>query len=179
MKKEHNDDELREISPFLLEQRQKSKDAFKMPDNYFQQLDAEVFERLSKTEGRQTEHPQAAAGWSVRIFRSRTIMAVAAAIAVLVAAFQVLKPTTLPVQEQLPLAAYEMPELSGEDIEAWVLQNATEFETDQLATIAAVEPEPDGQILNPKQSDKQLDIQPEDVESLLHEMSDEELEELL
>lgn len=178
MKKEYTDDELREISPFLLEQRQPSKDAFKIPDNYFQQLDAAVFDRLSQTEGRQSDQPQAT-GWSVRIFRTRTIMAIAAAVAVLIAAFQVLKPTVSPVQQQLPLASYEIPDLSGEDIEAWVLQNATEFETDQLATIAAVETEPDVQHLNPNRSDKHLDIQPEDVESLLNEMSDEELEELL
>ncbi len=177
MKKEYTDDELKELSPFLHEQHQHSKDVFKVPDGYFQQLDTAVFERLSQTEGRQSEQPQSA-GWSVRIFRSRTIMAIAAAVAALIAAFQVLKPADIPSQEQLPLATYEIPELSGEDIEAWVLQNATEFEADQLADIAAVEMDLE-KTSNTQHPGKQLDIQPEDVESLLNEMSEEELEELL
>jgi hypothetical protein len=105
-------------------------------------------------------------------------MSIAAAMVLLLSAFWFLKPTTSSDQVN-PLAL----ELSADDVEAYVLENIHDFDSEQLAAL------PDHESLseqptqtepnNPKKKRPELDLKPEDMAPLLDEMSDEELEQLL
>ncbi|MDX2280221.1 MAG: hypothetical protein NW218_11580 [Saprospiraceae bacterium] len=177
--KENLDDELKGISPFLLDLK-KREDGRKVPPGYFDQFDANLMQKIAtsdiKRPGMAKQSPEKRM-WA-SFTKPRLLMSIAAAMVLLFSAFWFLKPTTASEQVN-PLAL----ELSADDVEAYVLENIHDFDSEQLAAL------PDHESLseqptqtepkNPKKKRPELDLKPEDMAPLLDEMSDEELEQLL
>jgi hypothetical protein len=177
MKKENLDDELKLLSPFLHAQK-KQNEGFQVPKDYFDTLEDSVFKQIDATGGRriQSEQP-AASSWSVRLFRPRILMAAAAVLTLLFAAIWFFKPAA-PTSS---LAPYAHVEPSEEELERYLFDNIHEFEARQLASIPneIAEVSEEHESTGTPSSSNKPELRPEDVESLLDDMSDEELEDLL
>lgn len=118
----------------------------------------------------------------------RSLAALAAGLALVAAAAWFFR--AIPVaQPSASLAQATMPDLSEDDIENYVLENVHEFDAEQLAALPSVESDdaasetiPATPNSSPQRSKRQQaldDLQPEDLDKLLEELSDEELEKLL
>lgn len=176
MKKEFLEDKL---PPFLKDFRAKGE-GFKTPEGYFEGLEDAVFSRLEK--GGDLRRPVLKVakrpGLLPAFIRPRAAMALAAALALMLAAVWFFRQNSGDMLS--PLAAAE---LSEEDLETYLLENAHEFDPEQLA---AIEPEetPDINPENdPAKSDKNTppleEIHPDDLDKILDDMTDDELEEIL
>ena len=182
---ENLDDELKDFS--LLRDLKRQGDGFHTPENYFDHLDDQIFGHLEAMGARRPTELQAKRGgqWLRKRMQPRLLTALAAGLAVIAVAVWFFKPQ--PTLNQPTLAQVNVPDLSEEDIETYVLENVHEFDTEQLASLPPVEtveqiPEPTTIKPNPHRTKRQqaLDnLHPEDLDNLLNDLSDEDLEKLL
>ncbi len=200
------DDELRDLSP-LLRDLKRQDDGLRAPEGYFDDFEAQMSGKLAAIGGgkpwpeQQTIQPYNLVGkvvarltWSrttelvqrTTKLRRQALPALAAGLALVAAAVWFFRSPSI-VHQAPMLAQVTMPELSEEDIESYVLENVHEFDTEQLASLPAVEtsdaaPEPTIAKPSQKRSKRQqaLDnLRPEDVNNMLDGLSDEDLEKLL
>lgn len=178
MKKQHLDEEI----PKFLKDLKAKGDGFNVPEGYFDDMENAVFARLKSAGDLDRPVPRRVEKrpklWASFI-RPKAAMAYAAALALLLAAVWFVRQQTVDVPE-LPVASID---LSEEELEAYLLENAHEFEPEQLASLE-IDPAPepvDSQPVDHKNSHKrkQADIHPDDLELILDEMTDEELEQIL
>lgn len=170
-------DELEKDFPLLADLRKKEP-GLKTPEAYFDNFETRLMERIQREEiSRQA--PSTAPGMRAgRLRLPVKWLSAAAAISMALGAVWVFRTDKISVNEQQqPLAAYEKVELSAEEAEAWLWENAHEFDVRDLAALPEVPAETTPQS-NQKKTPKH-DINPEDLESLLDQMSEEELEDLL
>ncbi len=182
---EYLDDELRENAPWLRDLKRQG-DGLRRPEGYFDDLEAQVFTRLDTMGARRTAPMQTVPGghWARRR-RLRVLSALAAGIALAAAAFWFFKAPS--VAGQPAIAEVQLPDLSEEDIETYVLENVQEFDAAQLAALPAIAvtdqgPEraaPDPAAHRSKRQQALDDLDPEDLDHLLDELSNEDLESLL
>lgn len=179
MKKESLDNELKKLSPRLHELKRES-DGFQLPEGYFGALEESVFRRIDGMSARrQPVLGTKGSSLLARFFRPQAMMAAAAAIALTLAAVWFFRP---PAAKDSLAAA---PELSEEEIEAYVLENIRDFDAEQLASISASETAP-MEVESSRSPENQATnghslegLSEEELELLLKEMSEEELESLL
>ncbi|MBL7779698.1 MAG: hypothetical protein JNM22_00685 [Saprospiraceae bacterium] len=176
-KKETLKEELESLSPFLQQQKQR-RESMHVPADYFDQLEDAVFSKL-ESEGALRPAMTARHGGVLRSLWKPRMWAAAAAVAVIaVASWWMLRPQPL---SPVPDAMYTET-LTEDEIEEYVIDNITEFDSEQLASIA---PEPElsettNTTPNETPDSKALDdISPAEMENLLQQMSEEELESLL
>lgn len=183
MKKDNLHDELREHTPFLNELRQK-QDGLRVPDGYFENLEADVFRQLDAIGARRK--PVAFARtytrrswwqWMQYLWQPRLALAGGALMAVVLAGWWYFnKPTE-------PSAA--VANISAEDAEAYLLDNLLDLDQNQIAMMLPADDllpisiEPETTPADTKTNNQELQLSPEDLEKLLRGMTDEELEDLL
>lgn len=177
MKKEFSEPDL---PPFLQDLKGKG-DGFKIPEGYFDHMEEAVFARL-KAAG-DLERPGLKVvkkpGMFPLFIRPRVAMGLAAALALILSAVWFIRQPSVPVQS----VQYASTELTEEDIESYLLENAKEFEPEQLAALTPaeiVEP-PEENASNPAQKSRHAaeELHPDDLNNIIDEMTDEELEEIL
>ena len=176
-KHESIEKELQALSPWLQEQAQKQS-GMQVPPGYFENLEASVFDKIDAQNLRRNHLNVRKGGLLQRFLRPKMWASAAAISAIAVACWWMLRPEPAAI---LPADTYAEA-LTDEEIEAYVLDNITEFDSEQLASITGdVLPEhmpapgptsaPSGKTAD--------DISPEELENLLQHMSEEELESLL
>ena len=169
------DDELKKIAPHLFE-NSRSEDGFRLPDDYFDQLENRVFGRIEAA-GLLRQAPLKVLKKPAKRFSLPQFwMVAAAALTLALAAIWFFQPSA-PLYE--PIASVE---LSEEEIEAYVLDNVQDFEAEQLAMLPEEEEnvhETPMQTTPKKSTDPLEDLTPEDIEHILKDMTEEELEEIL
>ena len=176
MKKQDNlKDELREVSPFLHDLKQKD-DGFRLPENYFEQMESDFFKNIDAIGARRMPQKTAPAGWwawLAQFWQPRLAWALAGILVLAVAGWWHFGKPTAATDTQM--AIVPTVDLTEEDAEAFVMANAHEFEPAQLA------PENPEELPHYLQESpyQDTDITPKEIEHLLEEMSDEELEELV
>lgn len=172
-KHESLDDELKSLSPWL-HQLPRGEDGLKTPPGYFEGLEEAIF---SKIEAQEVRRPALAARKG-GLLRPKMWSAAAAVAAIAVACWWMLRPQP---SVTLPTETYAEA-LTEAEIEAYVLDNITEFDSDQLAAVnmgIASEQMPNtapATTATPRPADV---ITPAEMENLLQHMSEEELESLL
>lgn len=178
-----SEEELRELSPFLQELKRKG-DGMKLPDQYFEAMESQVMARLSAEASvpgmRIVKKPALR-----RLFRQPWLMAVAAGFAgTLLTAWWFVQSGS-EAAAPAPSAAFIAQQLSDEDLEAYLLDNIADFDSEQLAVLTPNElPEQSAEKNNETPGRKQAkpsihDLKEAEMDMLLKDMSDEELEELL
>lgn len=179
MKKETLTEELKNLSPLLHDLKEKGE-GYKVPEGYFEDMEDAVFARL-KSAGDLENYPVSGVR-RPRMFplyvRPRMATAIAAALAlILVAVWFIRQPASIQ-----PSSLAEI-ELTEEDLESYVLENAHEFEPEQLVALdreALMEPmEETMPGKSKKNNSASEDLHPDDLEKILDEMTDEELEQIL
>jgi|688.fasta_scaffold462263_2 hypothetical protein len=177
MKKQHSEEEI----PDFLKDLKAKKDGFNLPEGYFNDMEDAVFARLKS--GGDLDRPvvnvrRGGKMWASFI-RPKAAMVYAAALALVLAAVWFVRQSTQELS-QAPMAAVEF---SEEELETYLLENALEFEPEQLASI---EPDKVPEFTDEQPTDqnntskrKQPEIHPDDLEEILDEMTDEELEQIL
>ena len=171
------DKELESLSPWLQEQSRK-KDGMQVPPGYFENLEDAVFNKIDAQNLRRPVLTAQKGGLLRKVLRPRMWAAAAAISAIAVACWWMLRPqpgATLPVDTYAET-------LTDEEIEAYVLENISEFDSDQLASItevASLEHLPTTSPAPAPQTKTTEDIPAEELENLLQHMSEEELESLL
>ncbi len=174
MKEENIHDELRSISPLLSSLKEK-KDPHRLPDGYFDQLEANVFQRL-EAEGLRVPIPETKSGWSVWLSPAR-IAAAAAAVAVLITAIWWLRPT----EESQLTQTDTLEEITPEMAEAYIQENILDFDEDLLtANLDNGESNTNEELLpevKPK-NNKKPPVE-DDLDQILDDLTEEELEDLL
>ncbi|HNL38175.1 MAG TPA: hypothetical protein PKL15_03325 [Saprospiraceae bacterium] len=186
--KELLDQELRDLSPFLRDMRGKD-DGFRIPENYFESLEDDVFTQIDALGARRkvngAKNRTTLLNWLGALWQPRIALALGSLTLVAVAAWWWLKPQPAAAPEVLPIANIE---LTPEELEAYVLENVTDFEPEQLAALAVLEEEPaDPASNNPSQSTTTPkktkvdtdDLSPEELEILINDLTDEEIEKML
>jgi hypothetical protein len=177
MNKEALNDELNPLSPTLRDLKQQD-DGFRLPEGYFEAMEAAV---LSRVEASDTRRKPVLAGrkgglWG-RLLHPKAMWAAAAALALMLAATLFLRSPNATTTN----SDWASEELTEEDIEAFLLDNISDFETEQLftlttsATLSSSQPNatiPDNNLLIE-------DLSTEEIELMLKELSPEELETLL
>lgn len=162
--------------PSWLRDLNKKGDGLEVPDGYFDNLERSILEKTAGiSRGSHGETTMVVvAGPTRRLwYRRAPVWAAAAAMAGAIAmAWWLMRPagTTNPL------------DLSDEDLHAYILENAQEFELEQLASISPEHlPEEPAKTGAPAVEDApvQDEIHPEDLEHLLNDLSDEELEDIL
>ncbi len=177
-------DELQEQAPFLAPLK-KAGDGLRVPQGYFDNLEADVFRQLDALGARPNPaafplHRRDISWWQAlqRLWQPRLALALAGVLALALVAWWTFGPN--PAVPQPDVAAA----LSAEDMEAYLLDNLLELEPEQIALALPAEewspvildqPRP----TTPAAGQQEIQISPEELEKLLREMSDEELEELL
>ena len=178
-KHESLDEELKGLSPWLREQKHRQP-GMQVPPGYFERFEDAVFSKI-EAEGATRPALTARSGGLLRSIAKPRMWAAAAAVAVIaVASWWMLRPET---GSALPTETYAET-LTEEEIEAYVLDNITEFDSEQLA---AVEPLPAEELpeatpgVHTEENAARAvdDISPEEMENLIQQMSEEELESLL
>lgn len=176
--KKHNLEE--DLPPFLRDLKEK-KDGFKVPEGYFEDMEQSVFARL-KASGdldqpklKVTKRPKMYAAF----IRPQAALAYAAVLALVLTAIWFFRPPSPAVQAPV-LATVELTE---DELESYLLENAQEFEPEQLASLnptemEAVEEDTPSETPNQKRPAAE-DIHPDDLDHILDEMTDEELEQIL
>lgn len=176
MKENNLDDDL----PQFLKDLKEKGDGFKVPEGYFEDMEHSVFNRLESSGGsvrpiiKTVKRP----GLFPLTIRSRTATALAAALALILAAFWfICQPQAI---QPLPLASTELTE---DDLETYVLENVHDFDPEQLAALSPAEitelPQETEPATPKKNGTPSDEIRPEDLEKILDEMTDEELEQIL
>ncbi len=169
MEKENFED----LSPFLKDLKRKGEDQ-RVPAHYFDGLEDAVFAQIkNKGLDRQTVTPAMKASQGGRFNR---IWLVAAAVVLLVSAVWFLRFSN----NSQSLAPYAQIELTEEEVETYLLDHVHDFELEALSAIGADLEDLD--MPNKKSGNnhrKSDDLTPEDIESVIDQMSDEELEDLL
>lgn len=162
--------------PSWLDDLKKRGDGFQVPDGYFENLERSILDKTAGvSRGAQGETTMVVVAGSMRRpwYRRMPVLAAAAAVVgILAVAWWFMRPA----------GASNPAELSDEDLHAYILENAQEFELEQLASINPEHlPEASAQPAVPAAGDQQIqdEIHPEDLEHLLNDLSDEELEEIL
>lgn len=185
--KELLDQELGDLAPFLRDLRGKD-DGFRMPERYFDSLDEEVFKQIDAIGARRKVNDSDRAtgrGWLSALWQPRVALALGTVVLVVLAAWWWLRPQPAAAPEVLPLASIE---LTPEELEAYVLDNVTDFEPEQLAALAVLDDEPaEPAGATQPQSSKPAkksrvdtdDLSPEELEILIDDLTDEELEKML
>ena len=164
--------------PFLQDLHVKGT-GFSLPEGYFDDLESSVMARLEAAGDLKrplllvTKRP----GLFASLIRPPMLWASAAALVLLLAAVWLIRTPSAPVN-QTGLAAGELTE---EDIEQYLLDNATQFEPVQLAALSkeAVTVAPDTPVKGKPIQHTPLELRPEDLNYILDEMTDEELEQIL
>ncbi len=178
-KHESLEEELKALSPLLREQKRRPTD-MQVPPGYFEHFEDAVFSRMEAegaTRPALTAHP---GGLLRHMPKPRMWAAAAAVVAIAATSWWMLRPGT---NAPIPTETYAET-LTEEEIEAYVLENITEFDSEQLA---AVEPMPaqelpeatSGSYPDDNAAKAVDDISPEEMENLIQQMSEEELESLL
>ena len=171
----------------LLQALKKNDDGFRVPDDYFDTLESEVYRQLDAIGARRQPAAFAApdrrpSWWQLlqRLWHPRTALAFAGVFAVALAGWWYF--TASPAVSSTEMAAAN---LSDEDAEAYLLDNALELDPQQIAQVIPEEELPPIDVSEPgatsaqKSNPKEIQIRPEDLENVLKDMSDEELEKLL
>lgn len=183
MKKDKLHDELNEHAPFLNELRQKG-DGLRVPVDYFDKLENDVFRQLDAIGARRkpaafakTKADRSWWQWMQYLWQPRFAFATVALLSLALAGWWYFGK---PAQPDTVAVA-----ISAEDAEAYLLDNLLELEASQIAMILPAdellhisidaEPAPE----DTKTNKHELQLSPEDLEDLLRDMTDEELEELL
>jgi hypothetical protein len=174
------DDELRELSPWLRGLPRHVTPGTPPPPGYFEGLEESVFDKI-EAQGARRPAPQAGPGTVLRRWLNpRYMMAVAASLTLVLAAWWFLRPQPQPLDAEQYAAA-----LSEEDLETYLMDNIHEFEAAQLAQLpledlaeAEINAETPGAAA-PKNEAQSDDFSPEDLDHLLEDMSEEELESML
>lgn len=177
-------DELQEQAPFLAPLKKKG-DGLRVPEGYFDNLEADVFRQLDALGARPNPaafpaHRRDTSWWQAlqRLWQPRLALAFAGVLALALAAWWTFGPA--PAAPQPDLAAA----LSAEDMEAYLLDNLLELEPEQIALALPAEEWPPILVDQPGHTapaagQHEIQISPGELENLLRDMSDEELEELL
>lgn len=176
-KHEALDKELESLSPWLQEQSRK-KDGMQVPPGYFENLEDAVFNKIAAQNLRRPALTAQKGGMLRKLLRPRMWAAAAAISAIAVACWWMLRPQPNAMQ---PVDTYAEA-LTDEEIEAYVLDNITEFDSEQLASITEEDLPEHMPAANPAPTPKAKpteDIPDEELENLLQQMSEEELESLL
>jgi len=176
-KHESLEEELKSLSPWLQEQSRKQA-GMQVPPGYFEQLELAIFDKIDAENLHRPGLSSRPGGLIRNILRPRMWAAAAAVAAIAVACWWMLHPQSGAV---LPVDTYAEA-LTDEEIEAYLLENITEFDAGQLAAITDVDmPEqtPASAPAPGKAAKTTDDISPEELENLLQQMSEEELESLL
>lgn len=172
----HIDDTSNELPSWLTDLKQKG-DGFNLPDGYFESFEQRILEKTgTQARFQAREGLRATVVNRNGLFRWSRLMAAAAALAaILVMAWWFVRPAAAPSHE-----------LTGEDLQAYILENAREFELEQLASVlpehsTMSQQEASENSNNTENDDHKLpeELRPEDIEHLLDGMSDEELQEIL
>lgn len=177
MKQESLQEELKGLSPQLHDLKQQN-DGLRVPEGYFDALEDSVLTRLDTMGARRQAIAGRRSGRGIRawLFRPQVIAAIAAVFVVVLSAKWFFAPMPPAVQ---PVAVQTQP-TEEELIEAYILQNISDFEVDQLATLSKDrEAEVVAPPVTPQQTPGLEGLSPEAIELLLREMSDEELESIL
>ncbi len=169
-------DELKNIAPELSKLRPE-KETFKLPEGYFESFEARVMRRIEASGLDQHAPGKTSKKPARRVALTHYLLAAAAVFTLVLAAIWFLKPAS-PIYQTTASV-----ELSDEEIEAYLLDNAQYLEMDQLAMLPETteneyQPPAVQEKRMPKNT-KPLEISPEDVEHLLNDMTEEELEEIL
>ena len=176
-KHESLNEELESLSPWLREQSRKPQ-GMQVPPGYFENLEDAVFSKIDAQDARRPALSGKPGGLLRTLLQPRMWAAAAAVSAIAIACWWMFRPQTSAV---LPVDTYAET-LTDEEIEAYVLDNITEFDSEQLASITeedltehapAASPSPTPSVKTPD------DIPDEELENLLQHMSEEELESLL
>jgi len=171
-------DELREIAPRLADLQARG-DGHTVPPDYFEQLENRVFQRIDALGERRLPTEPVRKSASARVVNLRWITAVAASLSLALGAWWFMRPQPGPAvpENYAELAA----KLTAEDAEIYVRKNLQEFETATLATYAIVEAPaaPQAAPAPPRTPDLLHDLNPDELDLLLNDLSDEELEAIL
>lgn len=176
-KYESLEEELKSLSPWLQEQSRKQS-GMQVPPGYFEHLELAVFDKI---EAQNLQRPGLTArqgGILNSILRPRMWAAAAAVAAIAVSCWWMWRPQSDAV---FPADTYAEA-LTDEEIEAYLLDNITEFDAGQLAAITEGDMPEQTPVAAPapgKPAKTTDDISPEELENLLQQMSEEELESLL
>jgi hypothetical protein len=144
------------------------------PEGYFEQLNAQVFEKL-RAEGAVTQTQERPTLTATRGGKWRQMAAAAAIVVLGAVTWFWLKP-----EPQSAMAAQV--EISPEDAEAYLLATIDQVETDEFALEADALPNPlqESILKKPEPKAAQNTTEPTDIElNLLDELTDEDLEDLL
>lgn len=187
--KELLDKELEDLSPYLLNLRSQD-DGFRLPANYFETLEDEVFQQIDAIGARRQKRTAGSRSgfWSIiaGLWQPRLALALGTVLVAAFAAWWIWRPQPAPNAE-LPLAVrHEEP--TPDELEAYVMENVLDFEPDQLAALAITDEasqEPSsisnpGNKSIPKPASKATDdLSPEQLEILINDLTDEEIEKML
>lgn len=183
--RENLEEELRDLSPFLADLK-KQGDGLKVPEGYFDQFEGNLFQKMKqkgiqRTQAGGTNTRHGLRGSSIKL---RYWMAAAACIAMLLAAFWFFQPARQSEFQPMALGSEQLAAtISQEELEAYVLENVHEFDSEQLASLPEYESSgntrQNKELPHKKRNPKSVDVKSEDITPLLDEMSEEELEQLL
>lgn len=188
-KKDHLHDELNKEAPLLNTLREKGA-GFRVPAEYFEQLESDVFRQLDAIGARRKPATGGATGtgWWLpfqQLWQPRFALAFAGVLTLALAAWWYFRPHT--AQSNAPEIAAAVP-VTAEDAAAYLMDNLMELDP---ALIALALPSPDDlpaitlepvENPEPEATEKQaqeIEISTEDLENLLRDMSDEELKNLM
>ncbi|MBK6932014.1 MAG: hypothetical protein IPH12_14570 [Saprospirales bacterium] len=180
-------DELNEQAPFLNGLRKKS-DGFRVPADYFSQLESEVFRQLEAigAQRKPENNGTVRGGWRLtllQLWQPRLALAFAGALAVILVAWWYVRPQT----QNAAAPDIAASTVTADDAAAYLLDNWMELEPTQIAVampqddLPAITLEEAGN-QSPETKENQqseLEISTEDLENLLRDMSDEELKNLI
>lgn len=171
-----------ELTPFLRNLGEK-KEGFKVPEKYFEGIEDAVFQKITAQGARKAPPMSATSGGLMyRLLRAPMLYAAAAAVTLLITAWWFMRPVVSPAATALET------ELTEAELQAYITENITEFEVEQLATLCSDDLPADAyplQETTPSDSQKirartqAKTFHPEDIRDLLDDMSEEELEEIL
>lgn len=184
-KKEDIHDELREQAPFLTPLK-KGDDGFRVPADYFDNLEVEVFRQLDAISAQRTpttftSNRKGLSWWQFmqRLWQPRVALAFAGVIALILTAWWYFTPSPTAITPPIMAAA----EISADDAEAYLMDNLLELEPEQIALVLPADELPAITLEKPGNTNpaanRELQLHPDDLDDLLNDMSDEELESLL
>jgi hypothetical protein len=173
-KKKDFEDEMKNLPPFFKEMKQ-NKSGFSVPENYFESVESSIYKNLDAIGARRkTATPST---WQDKInavlnslWQPRFAIAFAGIACVMFMAFWWFIPS-----KNDQLAIITPVEISEEEAEDFVVANVQDFDLNQLAP----ENEQDFPTLTQENSEENHDFDEKDIESMLKDMSDEDLEEFL
>lgn len=160
--------------PQWLKRLMREDDGFNVPDGYFDSLENRVMQRISEHGIQRPVALQPARQKAKKLQLRWLLPAVAAALALILTAVWFFRPAPVPAA---PLVSVE---LSEEDIESFVIEHVQDFDAEQLAMLPEEEAQNEPEIpTQTPSSDSLNDITPDDVNSILNDMTEEELEDIL